>query len=180
MFEQLFGDLRIRPMQAADVPAVSDLDQRSFTLPWPARAFESELSNPMARSWVVDLPQQEQQPLIACLVIWLILDEAHIATLAIDAAYRRQGIARVLLGYALLSAQKEGAVCALLEVRRSNLAALRLYESSGFVQVGVRKKYYSDNQEDALLMNLEQIDATYWQQVLNDYGHRFMEVKGEF
>jgi len=166
MQPRILGDIRIRAMGPADVEAVTELDQQSFSLPWPQRAFANELTNPMARAWVVDLHKQENQPLIASMIVWLILDEAHIATIALHEKFRRHGIGKVLLAHALLDAYQEGARCSLLEVRRSNEAALALYRGAGFVEVGVRKKYYSDNKEDALLMNLEVIDPGVWQELL--------------
>ena len=170
------GTITIRPMTEADVPAVSRLDERSFTLPWPKRAFENELANPMARCWVADYADP-QPVLIAALILWIILDEAHIATLACDEHYRQRGIAKVMMAHAMLNAYEEGTVTSLLEVRRSNEAALALYQSTGFYTAGVRKKYYSDNQEDALLMNLDKIDPAYWQGVIEKYNRRETEVK---
>jgi ribosomal-protein-alanine N-acetyltransferase len=178
MQPRILGDIRIRAMGIADVPAVTDLDQKAFSLPWPQRAFENELTNPMARTWVVDLPNVENQPLIASMILWLILDEAHIATIALHEQYRRHGIGKVLLAHALLDAYAEGATCSLLEVRRSNEAALALYRSAGFVEVGVRKKYYSDNREDALLMNLDEIIPEVWQSVLSNNSQMKVEGSG--
>ena len=174
--ERNLGEITIRPMTAADVAAVSLLDGKSFSLPWPKRAFENELTNPMARCWVVDYQKGAQPVLAAALIIWIILDEAHIATIACDEAFRRQGIAKVLLAHALLSAFNDGAVTALLEVRRGNEPALTLYQSTGFYTTGVRKKYYSDNHEDALLMNLDKIDPAFWQGVIDEYIRKKSEV----
>lgn len=172
MQELLIGPIRIRPMTRDDVAEVTRLDQDSFSLPWPQRAFETELLNQMSRAWVVDMPANPEFGLIGSLILWLIIDEAHIATLAIDKKFRKQGIAKVLLVHALLSVQKEGAVCSLLEVRRGNEAALSLYQSLGFYQVGERKGYYSDNHEDALLMNLDDLASVHWQVILDSFSQR--------
>lgn len=172
MQEREIGQIRIRPMTIDDISEVTRLDQESFSLPWPERAFANELNNPMSRAWVIDLPGSIESGLIGSLILWLIIDEAHIATIAVEKAYRQRGIAKVLLAHALLSIQNEGAVCSLLEVRYGNEAALELYKSLGFYQVGTRKGYYSDNHEDALLMNLDDISAVDWQGILDLFSQR--------
>jgi ribosomal-protein-alanine N-acetyltransferase len=177
MLERILGDIRIRLMGFADLNAVAELDQKAFSLPWPKRAFENELTNPMAKNWVVDLHREKDAPLIASMIVWLILDEVHIATIALEPAYRQHGIGKVLLAHALLQAYEEGARSSLLEVRRSNEAALALYRSAGYIEVGVRKKYYSDNKEDALLMNLEEINPAYCQTILQKNEQMIVEVQ---
>ncbi|MBI9048057.1 MAG: ribosomal protein S18-alanine N-acetyltransferase [Anaerolineaceae bacterium] len=167
--ERTLGHIHIRPMTINDISEVTHLDQESFSLPWPQRAFENELLNPMARNWVVELSDEHQKAVVGSMILWIIIDEAHIATIALDKRYRRKGIAKVLLAHALLTAYDEGAICSLLEVRRSNKAALALYQSTGFYEVGVRKKYYSDNHEDALLMNLDKINPEFWHRILEEY-----------
>jgi ribosomal-protein-alanine N-acetyltransferase len=138
----------IRLMTATDLPAVTELDSLSFSQPWPPNAFETELANPVARCWVANLDGQTA----AALVIWRVLDEAHIATIAVHPAFRRRGIARQLLTTAMDAAYTEGARIYHLEVRAGNLAAQKLYEALGFEIVGRRPKYYKDNGEDAVLM----------------------------
>ena len=82
-------------MELADLPAVIELDQRSFSLPWPASSFKFEIeNNPVSRCWVVETQIEGEPPvLIAMIVIWLIVDEAHVATIAVHPDYRRQHIA---------------------------------------------------------------------------------------
>jgi ribosomal-protein-alanine N-acetyltransferase len=93
------------------------------------------------------------------LVAWLFVDEVHIATIATHPDYRRQGIAKKLLAYTLQSAMREGAQSSFLEVRESNSSAQDMYRKFGYVEVGRRKRYYRDNDEDAILMNLETINV---------------------
>jgi len=151
--------MRVRPMNAADIPAVDLLDHLSFSQPWPAGAFEVELANKRARCWVTEVPapQGNEQPglVIAALVCWLVLDEAHIATIAVHPDYRNQGIGKQLLQTGMQAAFAEGARIFHLEVRAGNLAAQKMYENFGFEIVGRRQKYYKDNSEDALLMSLD-------------------------
>jgi ribosomal-protein-alanine N-acetyltransferase len=93
------------------------------------------------------------------IVSWLIVDELHIATIATHVEYRRQGIAQSLLLHAFKSAWVEGAHSAFLEVRASNDAAQAMYRKYGFIESGRRPRYYKDNNEDAILMTLERLDA---------------------
>lgn len=149
-------NLYIRKMTVEDVPAVVELDQNSFSLPWPERSFRFELSdNPASRCWVAEIDGR----VVGMLVAWIFVDEAHIATIATHPDYRRRGIARKLLAYALQSAMREGAQNSFLEVRESNLPAQDMYRKFGYIQVGRRKRYYKDNDEDAILMNLEKINV---------------------
>ena len=146
----------IRHMTLEDVPTVHEIDMLSFSLPWPERSFRFELTeNPVTRGWVAESGGR----IAAMLVLWLIVDEAHIATIATHPDFRRQGIGERLMIVALLSARAEGAARAFLEVRAGNAGALALYEKYGFVVAGVRLRYYKDNNEDAILMNLEDLNS---------------------
>jgi ribosomal-protein-alanine N-acetyltransferase len=140
----------IRPMTTADLPAVADLDQLSFSQPWPPAAFEVELANINSRCWVVDVDSR----VVAALVLWRVLDEAHIATLAVHPDFRQRGIGKTLLKASMDAAYAEGARIYHLEVRAGNLAAQKMYLDFGYEVVGRRPKYYQDNSEDALLLTL--------------------------
>ena len=150
--------LIIRRMTLEDVLAAHELDVLSFTLPWPERSLRYEITgNPAARCWAAELDNR----LVGMLVLWMILDEAHIATIATHPDFRRQGIAKRLLVEALESAYNEGAQTALLEVRAGNEAALKMYARFGFEEVGNRKRYYKDNNEDAVLMTLKRLPVEF-------------------
>jgi ribosomal-protein-alanine N-acetyltransferase len=149
-------NVNIRRMTLDDLPAVVALDRLSFSLPWPERSFRFELTdNPASRCWVAEANGE----IAGMLVAWLLVDEAHIATLATHPAYRRQGIARQLLDCALRSMAAEGAVSSFLEVRESNTAAQELYRRFGYEAVGRRKRYYKDTGEDAILMTLNNLEG---------------------
>jgi [ribosomal protein S18]-alanine N-acetyltransferase len=142
-------------MVLADVPAVHAIDTLSFSLPWPERSFLFELTkNPISRGWVAEVDGK----IAAMLLLWFIIDEAHIATIAVHPDFRRKGIGEQILLHALRAVQEEGARRAFLEVRAGNSAAQAMYRKYGFEIVGVRPRYYKDNNEDALLMNLENFD----------------------
>jgi ribosomal-protein-alanine N-acetyltransferase len=113
----------------------------------------------------------ETQRVVAMIVIWIIIDEAHIGSIAVHPDYRRRGIGRRILLQALIEAGKKGATMATLEVRRSNLPAQAMYRQLGFSGVGVRPRYYRDNGEDALLMTLQELDPVKLQSVLETLGN---------
>jgi [ribosomal protein S18]-alanine N-acetyltransferase len=152
--------IRIEPMRLDDLPLVHDIERASFNAPWPANAYRSELeSNRMAQYLVARVDDR----IVAYGGMWLMVDEAHITTFAVHPNWRRQGIGERLLLAFLDMAVDRGAREATLEVRLSNLPARRLYEKYGFRPVGLRPRYYSDDNEDALIMTTE---------ALADAGHQ--------
>lgn len=151
-----------RSMTLEDVEQVHQLDLLSFNLPWPERSYRYEITqNPNALAWVAEATGLEGKQVIAgMIVVWLIVDEVHIGTIAVHPDYRRMGIGRQLVVRALLACAPKGARTAFLEVRRGNVSAQSLYQQLGFAVVGERRRYYHDNNEDALLMTLEQLDVS--------------------
>ena len=148
--------LRIRPMTATDLASVQLIERASFTTPWPPQAYRQELeANRLAHYLVALIGEQ----VVGYGGIWLMVDEAHVTTFAVHPAYRRRRIGERLLIALLDLAVDRHAREATLEVRLSNLAARRLYEKYGFRPVGIRPRYYSDNQEDALIMTTEPLAA---------------------
>lgn len=145
----------IRRMTLDDIPVVVELDKISFSLPWPERSFRFELTDNLAsRCWIAEVDGR----IAGMVVAWLFVDEAHIATIATHPDFRRQGIARRLLSHTLWHAMKEGARSSFLEVRESNTSAQDMYRKFGYVEAGRRKRYYKDNDEDAILMNLDPLE----------------------
>ena len=146
----------IRKMTLEDIEQVIAIDRVSFSLPWPERSFRFELTdNPASRCWVAEADGK----LAGMIVVWLIVDEVHVATIATHPDFRRQGIAKNLLSHALQHLSTEGAQSSFLEVRASNLAAQEMYRKFGYEESGVRRRYYRDNDEDAILMSLESLDV---------------------
>jgi len=147
----------IRAMEARDISRVFEIDTLSSSLPWTERSYAFEYShNPGTRIWLAEIPDEHDAGVVAFLVIWLILDEVHIANLAVHPEYRRRHVGQELLQHGLSKGWCEGGRVAFLEVRQSNTYAQALYHQFGFVEVGVRRHYYHDTQEDAILMTLEQ------------------------
>jgi len=148
-------NLLVQKMTVEDIPAAHELDVLSFSLPWPERSLRYEVSdNSSARCWVA----KNEGQLVGMLILWMIMDEAHIATIATHPNFRRVGVGSQLLENALQSAIAEGARTAFLEVRAGNSAAQDMYKKFGFTVDGRRTRYYKDNQEDAVLMSLK-LDA---------------------
>jgi ribosomal-protein-alanine N-acetyltransferase len=145
----------LRPMQREDLAMVSLLDQLSFTEPWPKNTFAYELTTNYS---ICQVAVEQSGNVVGAIVVWLVVDEAHVATIAVHPDHRQKGIGAALLATALLIASYRGATSSLLEVRVSNLAAIKLYERFGYKTDGVRRNYYQDNQEDALLMTLPNLD----------------------
>lgn len=149
----------IRQMTLEDIDAVVSIDQKSFPTPWPRRSFVFEVAeNQASHCWVAEWQDDGEALLVGAAVIWLLADQAHIATLAVEAAHRRKGIATQMIGQALTELIDLGASSATLEVRPSNLGAQKLYQQFGFEVVARRPHYYHDNGEDALLMTLAVLD----------------------
>jgi [ribosomal protein S18]-alanine N-acetyltransferase len=147
--------LTIAAMQIADLDVVQAIERASFSSPWPPNAYRSELETNRLANYLVARVDGE---IVGYGGMWLMVDEAHITTFAVHPAWRRQRIGERLLIAFLDLAVERRAHEATLEVRLSNLAARRLYEKYGFRPVGLRPRYYSDDNEDALIMTTEPLD----------------------
>jgi len=152
--------ITLRPMTLADVDAVHALDERCFSLPWPKRSYIFEIrENQAAHNWVAEVKTGDEPHIVGMMVCWLLVEDIHIATVGVDQAYRRQGIASALLRLCFRELAPLGAQRATLEVRANNAAAQEMYHHFGFEVVGRRRDYYSDTHEDAILMTLPSLDA---------------------
>ena len=142
--------MRVADMAATDLVAVSEIERRSFLTPWSLNALMAELLNPRALNLVAR--PVDGEAVIGFALGWTVVDEIHVNKMAVHPDHRRRGAGRLLLEALLERGRRLGATEAWLEVRRSNQAAIRLYEGYGFETRGVRSIYYSDTNEDALLM----------------------------
>jgi ribosomal-protein-alanine N-acetyltransferase len=147
-------------MTVDDVPAVAAIDRLSFPLPWSENSFRSDLTgNPAAHLLVAEQTVNGDRRIAGDVGYWLVIDEAHVSTLAVAPEMRQRGIGEKILRQAMQHAARLGAVMMTLEVRVSNTAARRLYEKLGFRVVGRRPHYYKDNLEDAILMTRERLPS---------------------
>jgi ribosomal-protein-alanine N-acetyltransferase len=159
-------------MQMDDLEYVLEIDRLSFSLPWPASAYHYELNeNPRSLLYVAEAAQPDGNGrVVGMVVVWMVLDEGHIANIAVHPEYRSRGIGRRLLVTALQEAIQKGARQATLEVRLSNIAAQNLYRQFGFDVAGSRPHYYRDNNEDALIMTANNLGETYSNWLRNHRG----------
>jgi [ribosomal protein S18]-alanine N-acetyltransferase len=142
--------VRITRRDGEGLAAVDALARASFAE--STFSAEEELGRPWARIWTA-LPSGDEAP-AAFLVAWHVADELHVLNVATDPPMRRRGLARALMDEALVYAAGERVRIVLLEVRRSNRPAIKLYRGLGFTVLGVRPGYYADNDEDAIEMIL--------------------------
>ena len=145
----LISPLVVEPLRMADVQTVHEIERLSFSTPWPAHAFEQELTgNRMARYLVARAGEQ----VVGFGGIWLMVDEAHITTFGVHPEWRRRGVGRQLLIALVELSEQMRASRMTLEVRAGNQAAQELYRRFGFIVAGRRARYYTDDGEDALIM----------------------------
>jgi ribosomal-protein-alanine N-acetyltransferase len=144
----------IGAMAEEDIPTVSEIERQSFPTVWRTDAYLKELRNPASCYLVA----RWETRVVGFAGMWMSQDEAHIATLAVEPAYRRRGIGRQLLVALLWEAIRRGAASVTLEVREGNHAAQRLYESFSFQTVARIGHYYMDTGEDALVMWAHGVD----------------------
>jgi len=146
--------LRFRRAGEADLPRIMAIEAAGFRHPWS----EQLLRNELAHSWSVMLAALEDQPgperLLGYIVFWLVHDEIHVLNVATAPEARRRGVGRALMEQAAAHGASHACRLVTLEVRRSNVAALALYQALGFRQVGVRPGYYAEEREDAIVMTL--------------------------
>lgn len=141
----------IRNMESRDLDSIVEIEQKSFSIPWSRLMFEDELFNPNARYLVTEA----EGKVVGYIGFWKILDEGQITNIAIHPDFRGLGYGRALITAMIEKAQEMEIHAITLEVRKSNMVAISLYESFGFKTAGIRKNYYSDNNEDALIMWLK-------------------------
>ncbi len=181
--------VRVEPMSVEDIGPVLEIERVSFSAPWSARAYEYELRyNDLAHYFVARLPDgvvlapggrnlrswfealfrpaapAGDPPIVGYVGFWMMAGEAHISTLAVTPAFRRHSFGELLLVAALEKAMELHAHEATLEVRESNLSAQELYLKYGFAKVGLRKGYYTDNNEDGIVMTTPPLASAEYQQ----------------
>lgn len=193
----------LRPMGEGDIAQVTEIDREAFPTDWPPVNFEHELHSWLAHYVVackqrkpgkkttpgtsrspnyshpysMELPPSAGEYIMGFAGLWMMADEAHITNIAVREIHRRQGIGERLLIAIIDLATELNARILTLEVRTSNAAAQHLYSKYGFARVGLRRGYYTDNKEDALLMTTEAIATAPFQsrleQLKKDYSQKW-------
>jgi ribosomal-protein-alanine N-acetyltransferase len=187
----------IRPMERSDLPQVNEIDREAFPSQWPPPNYRQELQNRVAhyivvcddtrelpateatrrQSWLDRLLRRKRTPgdgsgptpqyIAGFCGIWMMAGEAHVTNIAVRHDYRGRGLGELLLIAIIDLASRLEATFLTLEVRVSNMVARRLYEKYGFVQTGLRRSYYLDNHEDAVIMSTESIASPAFQERLH-------------
>ncbi len=144
--------MRVREAIDRDLPRILEIERLCFPQPWTLESFKRELLLPFSRILVAVENGQNGQP-AGFLCRWLVADECHILNVAVHPEYRRHGIATLLMREAITEAKAKRSQFVTLEVRRSNLAARRLYRQLDFEEQRLRRNYYGPG-EDAIVMEL--------------------------
>ncbi len=152
-----FCNITIEYIKEEDIDAVLKIERSSFSTPWSREMFFCELTDhPFSYLYVA---KNNKGRILGYICYWLVFDEMNILNLAVDEEFRQKGLGSALLKFVLEDGADRGAQTVHLEVRHSNRAAIELYEKFGFRQAAVRKNYYENPEEDALLMALDDISV---------------------
>ncbi len=202
--ERLVSGIEVDTMRFDDIPSVRYVERRCFDSPWPRSAFNAELRRSGRACYLVLRlgepvinPGEPPQPariggflrrlagredwnernVVGFVGAWFLVDEVHITTIAVDPDYQSLGLGRLLLVLITELGRQRGMKRLTLEVRRSNERARDIYHRMGFFEKAVRKRYYSDNREDAVVMWSEDINSPLFDQILSEarsqLGDRF-------
>ena len=156
----------IHTMRREHIEQVLEIERASFPTPWTENMFLKELSSPLSYPFVVTRSEARGDVVVGYIIFWMLMEEVHILNLATHTDYRRLGLAHSLLNFSLDFTYERGGIVYFLEVRRGNQAAIDLYRKVGFASWRVRRNYYADTGEDAIIMRLF-------------YGDRAYEKKGD-
>lgn len=142
------NNIEICTLCPEDIEDIIEISVLSFPTAWAREAFDNELKNNLARYVVAKIDGNT----IGYGGMWIIIDEGHITNIAVHPDYRRLGVASLILKKLINICEEEKCGAMTLEVRKSNINAQKLYKKYGFIEEGIRKKYYADNKEDAIIM----------------------------
>ena len=141
----------LRKMKSDDIPFVKETENLSFSNPWPESAFKGEVENPgVSFPYVIVLKGEER--IVGHIIYWRIKEEVQISNIAIHPDFRGLGIGKKVMSTIMDKIKKEGVSYIFLEVRPSNNRAVALYKKLGFQKLGLRKNYYHNPVEDAIIM----------------------------
>ena len=142
-------------MKLADIYDLMEIEQLSFPTPWSKDLFVKEFHSRFSKVFLAQSRHLAKQKVLGYICLWFVFDEVHILNLACHPHFRRQSVASALLEHCLHNSCDRGTKKVFLEVRESNHAARKLYAKFGFKPIGLRKGYYTDTREDAIVMFLE-------------------------
>lgn len=145
--------MKLRPMYRSDIEHVLEIERKSFGQPYSWEIFIQELKIKVAHVWVVNYHRK----ILGYIDFWLVLKEMELVSIAVHPDYRSQGVGRVMIEGMLRFARQHKVRLVFLDVRESNIAAQKFYSKFGFKKMGVRRRYYSDNLENAIIMKKEML-----------------------
>lgn len=148
------SQVKIAKMTKEDLPGVFEVEKNAFPIPWPISSFEEELNNMLATFLVAKIDEK----VVGYIGMWFVMDECHIANIAVDKDYRRMGIATKLVNELFKLCKQHKTTYVMLEVRTTNIPAQKLYAKLGFKDEVLRKDYYRNpdgSREDAIIMSIE-------------------------
>lgn len=153
----------IKEMRRDHLKQVMEIERKSFPTPWTRGMFLYELTSPKSFNFVATPLMEEEKLVLGYIIFWMAKGEVHILNLATHPSFCRLGIAYSLILFALDFSYKKGGILYILEVRQGNHAALNLYRKLGFAPWGIKRRYYPDTGEDAIIMRLFFGDRTHGQ-----------------
>lgn len=145
------ASVNVRAATSSDLDAILDIEGKSFTSPWSRETLLEELDG---KAWSYVQAAELQNAVVGFIVYWIVLNEIHLLNLAVHPDWRRMGIAAAMMHHLLANAKSHDVSEIFLEVRVSNRNAQTLYRRFGFKPIGMRRNYYTDNGEDAIVMCL--------------------------
>lgn len=159
---QVFDHRLIQRATLGNLDALVDLEEACFSVPWSRKSFEAELEgNQFSRTFILPHPEYEKNSkVIGYICVWVVFEEIRFLNLAVRQEFCRQGLGRKLIHEVLQLAEDAGCCRGMLEVRKSNVPAINLYEYFNFKAYATRKSYYTNPTEDAILMSLEPLGPT--------------------
>lgn len=142
-------EIILREMKLEDLDEVLHIEERTFSTPWSRNSFEMEITDNLLSTYIV---AEVEGKIVAYAGMWIIIDEGHITNLAVDERYKGKSIGNYLLVGLIKQCVNNNIYRMTLEVRKSNDVAINLYKKHGFTEQGIRKNYYADEKEDAIVM----------------------------
>ena len=142
-------DIILREMRLEDLDDVLQIEEKTFSDPWSRKSFEMEITENLLSTNIV---AQYQEKIIGYAGMWTIIDEGHITNIAVDEEYKGKSVGNYLLMGLIKQCKNNEIYKITLEVRKSNMVAINLYKKHGFVEAGIRKDYYINEKEDAIIM----------------------------
>ncbi|HBY21660.1 MAG: ribosomal-protein-alanine N-acetyltransferase [Clostridiales bacterium GWE2_32_10] len=143
-----FGKILIKRMTNGDINDIVELEKKSFHNPWTKEMFENELMHDNVYYFIAE----HNNNLIGYVGFWHIVDEAHVTNICVDSSAQRNGVGMLMMGHLIDFCKSKNIIGVTLEVRKLNEKAINFYHKLGFKNEGIRKNYYSNPQEDAIIM----------------------------